>query len=183
LFTAPNRVEFDREHSQLHKSDVLVVDKNDHWQMIKKFNHSKYITSAHCQAQDNPESDGIVKIKKLVDDIEYYKNTEFEYIKQYFIVLSIFNLLTVKKIPFCYNLGGLKHVHGKYLPAVTDLLDKHILKKHFLTNELLSFRNKEIDTDLWGSVTDFNQGPAFHVADDNTQSAFADNCISKLGLL
>jgi hypothetical protein len=183
LFTAPNRIEFDREHSQHHKSDVLNANKNDQWQMIKKFNHSSYITSAHCQAPDNPESDNIVKIKKLVDDLEYYKNTEFEYIKQYFIVLSIFNLLTVKKIPFCYNLGGLKHSPGKYLPAVVDLLDKHILKKHFLNNELLLFTDKEINTDLWGSVINFNQGPAFHVADDNIQSSFADECIFKLRLL
>jgi hypothetical protein len=153
---------------------------------IINFNNQKYLTRAFWSWNNKniPSGDLIHDIIKINDQLDLYESTDLKIIKNYFSILAMLNLLKIKNIPFCFSLGGLdNNVNPQYKNTEYDKLKNKILPDHFLPNELEVFMSQSTDINLWDHVTDHSIGPYFHVEDDAVHTAFADDCITKLGLL
>ena len=183
VFTDIWRTEFLRSDSPYFNEvikEVVDYPRQPKWQTIRNHNLKKYISSAHLNQPTIPKADSANQIIEIFNNLQKYTDDDYLLIKNYFIISSIFNLLTIKNIPFCFNLGGIGYKFDEK-PSFKDKLVDQLLPKHFLPNEFVEHSDKEIDIDLWKYADHFN-GPYFHVEDEAIQIEFANQCIAKLGL-
>jgi hypothetical protein len=172
LFSEPRRMDFAANHDQNgngNQSSVSGIRPID----IINFNVTNYVSSS--------QSGLPTELKKLIAGIRLHQSDELEFVKQYFLIKSVLDHLSLKKINFCFSFGGFDHAPNRYLKSPFDLLKQGILEKHFLKNDLHQYQDRSISVSLWGGVRDFSKGPKFHTDDDDVQSAFSNQCINLLG--
>lgn len=133
---------------------------------LRKFYFDRY----HTNMYDLPETQEKIRIINRYQTLAASEN--FEKLKNYFFIEMILSKLTMQGIPFCFSLGGFY-----FMPNYDQFLQyNHIdclIKK---------YANQSILTNLW-YVNKFELAKSqaiFHNENEQTQSAFASECIEYL---
>ena len=160
--------------------------KDTEYSKVLDFNNQTYMTTAHYFPLTSkiPASDTVHSMKANYENSLKFQSHDLNCLRQYFIVLSILNLLKTKNIPMCFSLGGLDYVQeqDKYTDSTYQQLVNTILPRHFMSNEIAKYMDKSIGINLWTQAQRGNDGPLFHTEDENIQETFANECMNKLGL-
>jgi hypothetical protein len=160
-FTSSGRYEVDNDVT-FCPSSLEFLDLAD-W--IKK----RYATNLHSSAAISPA------MKKHMSEC----SDVFDTIKNYFFAVLALQLISKKGIPFCYSLGGLEFCHD-YTALV---------RESFLPNLLEQYHEQELFTNLWyhtekvvgsGFISNGTKHPYFHVANEQVQTLFYNECLDKL---
>jgi hypothetical protein len=153
LFTTPHRHEVDNDDNIYYPTDVSL-------EALQSFRHERYTTT--CCINDAGRS-------KLINswNAEIISD-DFEILKNYFLMNYCFMLLEKHRIPFCYSVGGM---------ASTDY--SSVIDKNFIKNYLNDYSSLALKINLWNHKSN-NRRPYFHVDSDQVQSAFANECLSRL---
>lgn len=133
---------------------------------LKKF----YLNRYHTNMYDLPIN------KEKIDIINSYQtlaaSENFEKLKNYFFIEMILSKLTMQGIPFCFSLGGFY-----FMPYYDQFLQyNHV---DCLTKK---YPNQLILTNLWNDRKSelANSQAIFHNENEQTQSAFASECVEHL---
>jgi hypothetical protein len=157
-FTSPHRHEVDKQYKIYPYPTELTLEA------FKVFRHNRYNTTI----VGNDETDLI-----LVDQWNSQViSSDFEILKNYFLIHYCLQTLEQKKIPFCFSLGGLGVPLGNQ--DYNSIIDKNYIK-----NQILTYSDQLLKINLWNhNCGQFR--PYFHVSDDSVQEAFANECLFHL---
>lgn len=91
-----------------------------------------------------------------------------EKIKNYFYICFCLFVLKQKNIPFAFSLGGFEYQQDYAA----------LINSNYMCNFIRDYADNEIKTNLWFYGN--KSRPYFHVDDENVQTLFANECISRI---
>lgn len=151
-FTNENRYEVDRNISSVPYD--LEADS------LAAYQKERYITNKN---EIDPS-----QLEVINQMIVSASSPNFEKLKSYFYISFCLNTLKLKKIPFCFSLGGFEYEHN-----YTALINQN-----YLPNFIIDYKQNEIKTNLWYHGN--KPSPYFHVDNDDIQQLFANECFKKI---
>ena len=100
-------------------------------------------------------------------------STNFEKIKNYFYIIMCLQTLTMRKIDFCFSLGGFEYRQDY----------ASLLRSNFLRNDIMDYAQNELAINLWEHmVTNPRDSvqPKFHVRKEEIHTLFANECLARV---
>ena len=106
-------------------------------------------------------------------DLQGTLSTNFEKIKTYFFIMLCLQTLVMRKIHFCFSLGGFEYQQDY----------ASLLRVNLLRNDIVDYAHNQLATNLWEHMVSNPTDPAepkFHVRKEQIHTLFANECMSRL---